>query len=230
MQGMHPIFEAIEDQDARALALWTNSKTKSTLEISLADHEDKKPLHVAVIIGNPEIVTALLEAGANVNSVDANGVTPTHIAAQLGEIEILSMLLEAGADPDVQTTRSRETPLHMAYSEDVPQIAALLLDAGASLEALDIQRETPLHEAAVYGATTSAELILERGADPTIRDKKGRRPVDVICLCLEYEDDKSMIQCQPDACGPGTVRLFERILAEVSLHTQMLSCILNWHG
>ncbi len=76
-------------------------------------------------------------------------------------------------EPDV-----RATPLHQAVNTHDEEIARLLLDRGARVEAVDSRGRTPLHLAAGNGsAPVFVELLLERGADLEALDAAGRTPL-----------------------------------------------------
>ncbi len=56
----------------------------------------------------------------------------------------------------------------------------MLVDAGASVSAVNSQGNTPLHLAAINGhEATCKVLVTELGADPTVRNKEGSTCVDV---------------------------------------------------
>jgi ankyrin repeat protein len=57
-----------------------------------------------------------------------------------------------------------KTGLHWAAEKDHIEIARLLLDAGADIEAKTNWGDTPLKWAATLGSSNVAELLLERGA------------------------------------------------------------------
>jgi hypothetical protein len=57
------------------------------------------PLHSALAGSDPEIVLLLLDAGADVNAVQADGYTPLHEAAQNGDQAMAERLVATGADP-----------------------------------------------------------------------------------------------------------------------------------
>ena len=76
-------------------------------------------LHWAVSPQRTEIVTTLLEAGANPNVPDNDGYTPLHDVAEMGDCPpartMLEVLLAAGADPSRQEKNGR-TPSELAES------------------------------------------------------------------------------------------------------------------
>lgn len=54
-----------------------------------------------------DIATALIERGADVNAVNAEGVSALMIAAARGNMPMLGLLLEAGADPDLKSKQGK---------------------------------------------------------------------------------------------------------------------------
>jgi L-ascorbate metabolism protein UlaG (beta-lactamase superfamily) len=59
------------------------------------------------------------------------------------------------------------------------EIAKILIDKGAQVDALDPEGSTPLHLAVKKGRTEMARFLLERGADPRAEDGRGLSPVDL---------------------------------------------------
>jgi ankyrin repeat protein len=72
-------------------------------------------------------------------------------------------LIEAGADPN-GGRRLGETPLHWAASSDDADVAAVLIDCGADIEAPDGSIGTPLSNAVGYACWHVARLLVSRGA------------------------------------------------------------------
>jgi hypothetical protein len=71
------------------------------------------------------------------------------------------------------TPGAKLTPLHQAILRRKPDIVALLLDAGADLNAPDNANRTPLSMAVERGDATIVTLLLARHADATRRDRTG---------------------------------------------------------
>ena len=95
------------------------------------------PLFIAAKFGHAELVSALIDAGANYDiffdSPDAPVPygTPLHAAAAWGRLDVVRVLLSAGADKD-SYHRALGTPLHLALDSGHADVARLLTDAGAT--------------------------------------------------------------------------------------------------
>jgi uncharacterized protein len=56
-----------------------------------------RPLHSAVAAGRPDVVEALLEAGADPNARQHGGFTPLMAAEQTGDLDLAELLIRYGA-------------------------------------------------------------------------------------------------------------------------------------
>lgn len=85
------------------------------------------------------------------------------------DIEEFKRLLEKGTDVNAKYN----APLKLAASFGLTEIAQLLLDRGADINATDGDW-TPLIKAAFYGEIGMVEFLLENGADAETKDEWGR--------------------------------------------------------
>lgn len=140
------------------------------------------PLSLAIDHGDPALVGALEEAGADpgvgtpvatvttVNLRDSEGWTPLH--ERVESPPMIRSLLQAGAEVDART-RLGETPLHIAAgSVRNSAVITTLIQAGADVHARDRFRNTPLHKAAENGTPASVRALLQAGADPHARTRR----------------------------------------------------------
>ncbi len=155
------------------------------------------PLMQAVLMRNPEDVSALLADGADVNAASALGRTALMMAADTHQSEMVELLLSAGADVHARDLQGN-TALILAqleqrgflncYSwERVPQNAMtrctqLLLAAGADARACNRAGQNALMTACYRrGFSADAEaafrLLIAAGADINSRDNEGRTPI-----------------------------------------------------
>ena len=98
-----------------------------------------------------ELVTLLLELGADVNAANVNGTTPLMLSTALADQSVVGLLVAAGADVNARATKAgkRSTALHYLASQDGctedsrRRTARLLLEAGANFS-LDASGASPL--------------------------------------------------------------------------------------
>lgn len=83
------------------------------------------PLHSAVAGGDHEIVTLLLDHGADIDARQEGGFTPLMAAAANGRVEIVQVLLDHGADTSMQSDDGH-TALDFAEAKGQKEAAEIL--------------------------------------------------------------------------------------------------------
>ena len=144
----------------------TDERGRNWLHLCASVDAYKRDLDPADAIALAE---ALLDFGLDVNAAAFTEgtwrATPLWYAVSRGgSIDLARYLLASGSTPEHCLWAA-------AYREDLDMIA-LLVDAGAQLEAV-AEEETPLLHAAKYSRFRSAEALLEAGANPDYRDVRG---------------------------------------------------------
>ncbi|KAG2217934.1 hypothetical protein INT45_004061, partial [Circinella minor] len=113
------------------------------------------PLTQAVQNTYLSIAQRLLEAGANVNYQDGQGLSPLHHAALVEKYHLVKLMLEFKANVHAIDKKKR-TALHIAIQKTKNmtnaslRIERLLLQEGSDINAKDILDRTPLHLAFIH--------------------------------------------------------------------------------
>jgi hypothetical protein len=94
------------------------------------------------------------------------------------------------------------TLLHLAANDDSRQCAALLLAAGADVDARDADGRTPLHLAVFRAHREMAALLLENGADIWVEDLRGRTPFHLARISADTTLLALMVP--PEVLRPGS--------------------------
>jgi hemoglobin len=144
-------------------------------------------LHDAAHAWDIERVRLLLSFGAEVNARNfEGGHTPLYYAANHVDLSrpadgkaVAEALIRHGAAVNVQSGPIRGTPLHTAARRDNVVVGAMLLSAGADIEARDSKGETPLRRALNCRQPGMIGLLLAHGANPDSPDQRGVTPRQV---------------------------------------------------
>ena len=127
-----------------------------------------------------------------VNSSSNRGLGVLHLAIMLDNAKAVKLLLAAGYDVKTKNDSDRHgltsgTLLLAATFWRRIEIAELLIQAGANVNATTEKHVLPLHEAVRMEYPEMVKLLLKNGADAQAVDHTGRTP-------LEYASDPATVQ------------------------------------
>jgi ankyrin repeat protein len=116
----------------------------------------------AALLGGPDVMRLLLDAGADPNAKNRRNATALLWAVT--DAGAVRLLLEHGADPNIKSIEGR-TPLYLASTEPAGvDIVKLFLDKGADPNGKDLTGRTPLMAASTAGNTEAMRLLIAKGA------------------------------------------------------------------
>jgi ankyrin repeat protein/L-ascorbate metabolism protein UlaG (beta-lactamase superfamily) len=139
------------------------------------------PLAGAAQRGQIDVMTFLLDNGANPNEVPPDGQSPLMNAAGAGKRDAVRLLLDKGADPNYRLNEF--TALMASFWRPDPEVVRMLLAAGADVKLAGATGSNTLHR---FAGTPNvpveiARLLVEAGADPTKRNDEGFTPLTLAC-------------------------------------------------
>ncbi|KAM4692049.1 protein phosphatase 1 regulatory inhibitor subunit 16B [Rhinophrynus dorsalis] len=180
--------------------------------VNVTDNEQWTPLHAAATCGHSNLVRILIQHGADLLAVNADGnmvydlcedettldvietcmtykgITQEMVneARQAPEHHMLNdirALVAAGQDLN-RTDSQGATLLHIAASRGYAEVAEVLLENGARVDARDADSWEPLHAAAFWGQIFVAEVLVSHGASLSSKTTLEETPLD---LCEDEE-------------------------------------------
>lgn len=127
----------------------------------------------ALVMGNPDIVNRLVQAGGDPNVTDPQGNTPLMTAVQMNNPAMVRLLLNYGADPKL-TTSAGMTPLLSAITSNQLDMIAALLEREGGLNVQDHEGRTPLMYAIERGNQEAVRMLVSKGINEALYDKSGK--------------------------------------------------------
>lgn len=133
-------------------------------------------LHHAVLSGNKDEVTRMIDAGVDVNARGEKGDTPLNNAINTRDLGMMRLLIESGADISLPTATETTHLVSAVYSGSIDAVK-LLIDSGADPNRRGQDQTAPLHPAARAKSYRMVETLIEAGAKVDPQDRKGRTPL-----------------------------------------------------
>jgi len=138
------------------------------------------PMHAAACAGHINILSLLLEHGADVDVRDKTGETPLLRASWAGKREAGWYLIDRGANINAPDGRNF-TPIFVAFKGHAED-ARMLLERGAVIDIRNQFGETPLHQSIRWGQIELVRLFLDHGADPNLPNEYDATPSSMALL------------------------------------------------
>ena len=101
-----PVMTATMNGDLEVIKLILKKLGRDSNFVNLSDSKKWTALHYAALESSfPEIITLLVEAGANTELRNSENLTPLMMSLSNKNVEIMKSLIKAGADPSVENTK-----------------------------------------------------------------------------------------------------------------------------
>jgi ankyrin repeat protein len=165
-------IRAVENGDVKTVSAMLNRNSRFA-QVEQRHKAGSEPvLCIALRRDRKQIVRLLLSHGAS----PKNYPRALRFAQDL---ETLGLLIEQGANVNWRDGDNFEpTALHFFAAIGKTELAELLIDHGADLDARNNQGLTPLHSAALEGQLDTAKLLIAKGAKIDAKSKGNKTPFD----------------------------------------------------
>jgi ankyrin repeat protein len=168
---------------------------KNIVNVNARDSGGNTALHVAILnLERPkDVVRVLLAHHADPNIRNSYGNSPLHLSS-------LGTRILAAREADYKLVdanfKNVVDGLRVTTNPDEYEIAQILIDCGADVNALSSDGYTALHIAALKGNLMLAELLCDHGVNVKARDKIGK-------TALQYATLKRHSDLTALLCGRG---------------------------
>lgn len=176
-------------------------------DINAKNEQGDTPLHFAAQLGQKKTIALLIAKDADEDSKNNDGQTPVDVAdnektgdfirkefrkrkpptpgddiliqIRKGDIDAVKKYISDGGELNKADSSTGSTLLHHACAHDRKEIAGILIDNGADVNAKNKKNsDTPLHYAARKSFRIT-EFLLEKKADVNAENDQGKKPRDV---------------------------------------------------
>jgi len=143
-------------------------------DIDLQNHLGQTALYIAAQKGYSELVSLLLDKGADVNIPDTQNVTPLIVASKIGRIDIIENLLDYDANANALSTIGAFA-LQQCVTENHPEAMKVLLrqeyKAQVDINLQNPEGNTALMIAVEINNVEAVEILLFENADLSIQNE-----------------------------------------------------------
>ncbi|KAF9873664.1 ankyrin unc44 [Colletotrichum karsti] len=165
----HAAMSPKEDDDTLAVLIYAGA------DVDRRDTGGRTPLIAAVQNYRFKSIEKLLEYGADLEARLQNGRTALHVAISMRSRPLVEFLSDQGAYLDRRV--NEHTALTFAIATASPDIAEVLVEAGANINHASLKGNFPLLAAAAAGDLRTMKLLLSRGAKLDAVGGEGYLPI-----------------------------------------------------
>ncbi|XP_042322443.1 ankyrin repeat domain-containing protein 6 isoform X4 [Sceloporus undulatus] len=161
---------------------------------------DQTALHRATVVGNTDVISALIHEGCALDRQDKDGNTALHEASWHGFSQSAKLLVKAGANV-LARNKAGNTPLHLACQNSHSESVRVLLLGGSRVDIKNNAGDTCLHVAARYNHLPIIRLLLSAFCSVHEKNQVGDTALHVAAAL----NHKKVVKLLLEAGADGTV-------------------------
>jgi len=171
---------------------------KAGADVNAAHIGRRRPIGAAIVRGSTDLVKLLVDAGAEINYRQGDGMTPFIDALSYQpNIKFLKSLLDLGADINLSSATGN-TPLMIAADTGNSVIVKFLLENDAAVNLQEEEGRTALFYAAQQGHSSVVAVLLSHRADVSLKNiwdqtpliiASGNAEVKIVDMLIKHGSD-----------------------------------------
>jgi ankyrin repeat protein len=227
--GKTPLMLACEYAPLEVAEMLLLFGGKAGEAVKARDTSSRTALYHAVSSGDEDVVSFLLNKGAQASIRDGAGTTPFMLACEEGHLEAAQMLFDATEGQGLEATDNQgETALHHAATWGHRDVVAFLISKGAQANSRDEQGNTPFMLACQEGHLQVLQMLFDATQGQGLEDEdddgctglhtaisEGHKDVVTFLLSKGAETSSRNVNGSTPllcACGGGDLELVQMVL------------------
>ncbi len=172
---LHELILTGYEGDARAMIVAAD--TENTSLVNSIDYDGNTPLHCAAMVNSPNMLSFLLNNGADPTIKNNSGDTPLHLSIKLENKDCASILWSL-SDCLFATDANGMTALELAFkTRDLFYYTTLISKNTAEIR--DSQGRTMVHYFAEWNDTEALTMCIDAGVNISQEDYNGNTPLSI---------------------------------------------------
>ncbi|KAK1171906.1 ankyrin repeat domain-containing protein 6-like isoform X1 [Acipenser oxyrinchus oxyrinchus] len=184
-------------EDSVKTILWSKAKSAPRRSEAVAESE-QTALHRAAVVGNTDVISALLQEGCALDRQDKDGSTALHEVSWHGFSHSVKLLVKAGANIHAKN-KAGNTALHLACQNGHSQSCRLLLLGGSRPDTKNSVGETCLHVAARYNHVTIITILLSALCSVSDKNQAGDTPLHIAASLNHKKTARLLLEAGTDS-------------------------------
>lgn len=151
-----------------------------------------------VFAANFNIIKLLLDYGANINRMDAEGKTPLFYAIEKNDVKLVKFLLENGADFNIKDKYVEYSLTNFIEKNNI-ELLKLLIEYGVDINFKSTSGKASLFTALKNNDIEIVKLLIDNGVDVNVKNNEGKTPLMYALINnVDIDTIKLLIDCKSD--------------------------------
>ncbi|XP_029487002.1 ankyrin repeat domain-containing protein 6-like isoform X2 [Oncorhynchus nerka] len=159
---------------------------------------EQTALHRAAVVGNSDVISALIQEGCALDRQDKDGNTALHEVSWHGFSQSVKLLVKAGANVHAKN-KAGNTALHLACQNGHAQSSKVLLLGGSRPDSKNHVGDTCLHVAARYNHVSMLRILLGAFCSVAEKNQAGDTPLHVAAALNHKKTVRLLLEAGTDS-------------------------------